>query len=251
MKKFFMIVLIFTFVFGMVVAAEAAGYNSDGTIQAQTSGASQGIPHGGFTSGTNKCKSCHAVHAATGTYKLLRSNDLATACDYCHVGGSAITTKKVYVASTYQGEHNIGANIATPDRGTGTLVNANELDCKDCHSGAPHGTNSNADMLVAGTLDAVCTSCHEANAAGSDSHVLDGSPDNTRAWSASDNCRDCHSGTSTDSDIFPHRTNGLNFLRNTYTNGASTTTNLDSVCGDCHTQNGSFTAYTTGVGKTF
>jgi hypothetical protein len=35
-------------------------------------------PHGGYDTSTNKCKVCHAVHRAEGTYYLLRANSIKT-----------------------------------------------------------------------------------------------------------------------------------------------------------------------------
>ena len=53
-------------------------------------------PHGGYDTATNKCKVCHAVHRAEGAYYLLRADSQDDACDYCHIGGSAHSSKVVY-----------------------------------------------------------------------------------------------------------------------------------------------------------
>lgn len=76
-------------------------------------------PHGGYDTASNKCKVCHAVHRAEGAYFLLRADSQDDACDYCHVGGSAHSTKVVYTAnpagtSTTNG-HTMGASSAIPD----------------------------------------------------------------------------------------------------------------------------------------
>lgn len=82
--------------------AFAEGYNSDSIISGTTNGG-QGQyvrtvteagqiqafsgPHGGYTTTTNKCQDCHSTHYAYGSYKLLRADEAAAACDYCHGGG--------------------------------------------------------------------------------------------------------------------------------------------------------------------
>ncbi|RJQ54469.1 MAG: hypothetical protein C4521_06460 [Actinobacteria bacterium] len=69
------------------------------------------------------------------------------------------------------------------------------------------------------------------------------------AWSASDDCRDCHSGGNyTAGNSFPHFTAGAQFLDDGYT---TADTQMDRVCLNCHVEGGDGAAYTTGVGKTF
>ena len=53
-------------------------------------------PHGGYDTSTNKCKACHAVHRAEGTYYLLRADSQDDACTYCHIGGAAKSNAVVY-----------------------------------------------------------------------------------------------------------------------------------------------------------
>jgi hypothetical protein len=79
-------------------------------------------PHGGYDTSTNKCKVCHAVHRAEGTYYLLRANSQDDACDYCHIGGSAHSNKVVYTGNdagkyTPNG-HTMGASSRIPDSTT-------------------------------------------------------------------------------------------------------------------------------------
>ncbi|MCL6472687.1 MAG: hypothetical protein K6T91_07750 [Firmicutes bacterium] len=87
----------------------------DGTPgQTDTSG-----PHGGYDTTTNKCKVCHAVHRAEGSYYLLRADSQDDACDYCHIGGSAHSNNTVYDLNpngkqTTNG-HTIGASSTIPD----------------------------------------------------------------------------------------------------------------------------------------
>ncbi len=73
-------------------------------------------PHGGYDTSTNKCKVCHAVHRAEGAYYLLRADSQDDACDYCHIGGSAHSSKVVYDNGKYtMNGHTIGASTAIPD----------------------------------------------------------------------------------------------------------------------------------------
>ncbi len=67
------------------------------TLPRRRHGGPAGInPHGGYDTTTNKCKVCHAVHRAEGAYYLLRADSQDDACSYCHIGGSAHSTKVVY-----------------------------------------------------------------------------------------------------------------------------------------------------------
>jgi len=76
-------------------------------------------PHGGYDTASNKCKVCHAVHRAEGAYFLLRADSQDDACDYCHIGGSAHSSKVVYTdnpagTATTNG-HTIGGQNQPPD----------------------------------------------------------------------------------------------------------------------------------------
>ncbi|HSK47481.1 MAG TPA: hypothetical protein VLA05_05685, partial [Coriobacteriia bacterium] len=76
-------------------------------------------PHGGYDTATNKCKVCHAVHRAEGAYYLLRADSQDDACDYCHIGGSAHSSKVVYdlnsAGKATTNGHTIGASTYIPD----------------------------------------------------------------------------------------------------------------------------------------
>ena len=76
-------------------------------------------PHGGYDTTTNKCKVCHAVHRAEGAYYLLRADSQDDACDYCHIGGSAHSSKVVYdlnsAGKATPNGHTIGASTYIPD----------------------------------------------------------------------------------------------------------------------------------------
>jgi len=94
-------------------------------------------PHGGYTTTSNYCKDCHAVHLATGSYRLTRADSASQACDFCH-GETGVTTKKVVMNSNGH-----GLNQAQIDAGTVTAPDdtkpafstaSNTWGCDDCHS---------------------------------------------------------------------------------------------------------------------
>ncbi|MBA4371194.1 MAG: hypothetical protein C0418_06435, partial [Coriobacteriaceae bacterium] len=76
-----------------------------------------GVPHGGYSTATDKCAVCHAVHRAESAFELTRGEWRGDACSYCHVG-SAHSSKVVYDGNpegmvTAVG-HTIGASPAIP-----------------------------------------------------------------------------------------------------------------------------------------
>lgn len=84
----------------MAGIALAAGYD------APVGGTS---PHAGWTTTSDQCKYCHAVHKATGNRFLLRSsNSRYNDCAYCHLDGSGGAGFDVYTNSLFNG-HTSGA----------------------------------------------------------------------------------------------------------------------------------------------
>jgi len=54
-------------------------------------------PHGNFSSNSNKCRVCHALHKANGdSYRLLFDNSRQTSCDRCHDPVTGLSGKKPY-----------------------------------------------------------------------------------------------------------------------------------------------------------
>lgn len=99
-------------------ADDGASYSIGGGAVNQADFVGKG-PHGGYDTSTNKCKVCHAVHRAEGTYYLLRANSSDDACTYCHIGGSAHSDRVVYTGNaagidTPNG-HTMGASSRIPD----------------------------------------------------------------------------------------------------------------------------------------
>ncbi|MDP1809541.1 MAG: hypothetical protein Q8L35_08410 [Actinomycetota bacterium] len=79
-------------------------------------------PHGSYTTTSNKCKICHAVHRAEGAFKLMRADAAEDACSYCHIGDHRHTYKQAYSASSGDihpsNGHTIGAGKDIPDSST-------------------------------------------------------------------------------------------------------------------------------------
>ena len=61
-------------------------------------------PHGNFSAGTNRCRTCHALHKANkNSFRLLFNSDRKTECDRCHDPVTGLSGKKPYrLFSTYQ-----------------------------------------------------------------------------------------------------------------------------------------------------
>lgn len=160
MKRFVIfMVMVMVLVGAMAGSAFATRYDSG---YAPFTGVS---PHGGYSTATNKCAVCHAVHnpgnisaltagqksdevardgALNGSEALLRA-DIANACTYCHItGGFAIKT--VYNESI--------ALYTAPNTNAHTTNGAPMSDvgvrCTDCHQ--VHGAL--ASMVTSGTSGA-------------------------------------------------------------------------------------------------
>jgi len=114
-----------------------AKYEGSYAIFDDTSTAMYNNPHGGYDTGTNQCKVCHAVHRANGAYYLLRADSQDDACSYCHIGGSAHSDKVVYDANpdgiyTTNG-HTIGAQTQIPDSSESQEATAVTLSTTDAN----------------------------------------------------------------------------------------------------------------------
>ena len=126
--------LLLWLVFGMfftivhVHSAVAGGYTGDSTITAG------GVPHSGFVTGSNKCKSCHGVHEASGTFRLLRSDEASTACEYCHGQAGIVSSKRVWLDEAGHGTTQTAGFLQAPDDTTITTFPLFRWGCMRCHS---------------------------------------------------------------------------------------------------------------------
>lgn len=230
-----------------------------------TSGVS---PHGGYLTTTNKCKYCHAVHLAEGTYKLTRANTVFEACDYCHGDGSGAGT---IIVTNYEG-HTMGKGFVFIGQAPGATDDnryvsslENPFTCLTCHS--VHASSSRivtlkdqtknyllvnkpnpyggTTLTVDNTLSEWCASCHPVMFGSNEtsktldgvyyfSHASSATAVSTAVIEANDganygpSCGQCHS-----SSLFPHGQGGTgrDMLKDSF-DGIS----LDNVCNDCHTE---------------
>lgn len=167
------------FVVSVVPATYASAYNqgskittdlgwgnlsTDARLQYQGAYANSSVrgPHGGYDTTTNKCKDCHSVHYAFGSYMLLRANSRQAACDFCHGGGGGSTVNIMMDNSYSTGPaamalaggpaadatttmglgtgHTLGYKGNAPDDIRPAFSDPNGFACFDCHT--PHGNSA-------------------------------------------------------------------------------------------------------------
>lgn len=159
-------------------------------------GANITSPHGGYSTSSNLCKTCHAVHdAGITSYRLLKSgstdfevgddrtagelrgeegsrdsvegagNRRETECMYCHDASAGLTNKKPYeltvLGHEVRGEHTLGAT-SVPD--------------SDINGGtAPNGKLYDRNPVTAGGIGAEldCYQCHSVHGADTIGHDAD------------------------------------------------------------------------------
>lgn len=224
-------------------------------------------PHGGYTTTTNKCKYCHAVHRSSGTYVLTRADTRWEVCDYCHGDGAGAGT---LIVSNFEGHTTridmqfYGRSPSEEDTETFIATKTNPFTCLSCHSvhGATERTVKLADqskdflllnnpdgfgttLTTENTLSEWCADCHSANLGSNEtSRVVNGKVVFSHASSSTSvttflispddgknygpSCRQCHA-----SSLFPHAQGGTgrDLLKDSF-DGIS----LDDVCNDCHSE---------------
>jgi len=220
------------------------------------------------SSRSEACVYCHI----TSTFSIIKpygstetnyTTDYAYNHDNDHAGntsaslyGGCVSCHSVHGANTFGSASKILKN--DPGKALGTV--SSEIDfCRDCHNKS--GDNTAAGGCMTGT-------CHDQDettegnlspeyyltSRNGTTHImtttLTGNYGTTVAWIASNTCRSCHKeGSSSSGDSFPHYTpSAVQFLDDSYT---TEDTNLDLVCMNCHTDTGSGSSYTSGVGTTF
>jgi len=131
---------------------------SEFDTEAGSTVASRKGPHGGYTSGTQKCGTCHVAHDAPGNVALLPETTIDATCYTCHDGtggGGVYNVIQLRTGVAPASRHRIGAlslnansKVSVPggDATTGgsletTFTGENgSLTCTDCHS--PHNSNT-------------------------------------------------------------------------------------------------------------
>ncbi|MDA3936714.1 MAG: cytochrome c3 family protein [Actinomycetota bacterium] len=108
-------------------------------------------PHGGYTTGTNKCQTCHSLHDAPADgSSLLPGETIKNTCESCHDGTAGTAVYGVIMARTGlepASAHRIEVTSTIPggDAGGGSLTGSfmgpdGTLTCSDCH--ASHGAHT-------------------------------------------------------------------------------------------------------------
>lgn len=194
MKKLLIVSLLTAFIAATTTTAFASGYNSP-LWSTQATSPDPKMPHGGYADTTNKCKDCHAVHLATGSYKLLRAGatDGQTACSFCHGLGGVVGSKNgIWLNTSGHGlsiAQQSGTLYAPDDTDPGFSIAWNQWGCASCHSVHNNNTvlavseralttanttnillkrqpdlnNSGIPAGVTVTLSVWCKECHGAN----------------------------------------------------------------------------------------
>lgn len=148
-----------------LMAAPAFAYDETGQNQpcivCHSDTADRKGPHGGYTTGTQKCQSCHAVHnAAAGSVQLLVGPTVRATCETCHDGtggqgvygvlearglipegtrppsSHAIEVTNLVPGGSIDGSGSFGL-FSGIDTAQGTML---VLTCTDCHS--PHDNDT-------------------------------------------------------------------------------------------------------------
>lgn len=179
-------------------------------------------PHGSFSSTSNRCRVCHAVHmAGTASWRLLRDGtavsgedrgmDRASECNYCH-GMTGATRKRPWRPKTYviKGEHTLGSNDIPDDNDT-----------------------NGAASDFAGTATLSCGSCHTVHGAGSLAETTANSGDpatETEQWKTRILRADPNGDGSTLAEGYNGRSTASEMAANKYAT-------LSNFCGDCHNKN--------------
>ena len=157
LKRTLFVALVVVAIVAFAVPAFASGYN-DPLQYTRATGYFAG-PHGGYTTTTNKCADCHAVHYAAGSFMLMRANSREAACDYCHGGGGGSTINiqmdNDYRTGSYDMAQSSAITTTTMGYGTGHTLgyqgeapadinpaysSAAGFACFDCHT--PHGNSA-------------------------------------------------------------------------------------------------------------
>ncbi|MCL4499311.1 MAG: hypothetical protein M1335_03585, partial [Chloroflexi bacterium] len=138
-------------------------------------------PHGNFSTASNNCKVCHAVHRANGAYKLLRVDNPSDACDYCHIGDHKHSARGAYTdaGTIYPSNgHTIGAGPDIPDssawqwvapttltavNGTTQVINVRKYD--SAKNKIFKLVYDGSNLIRTGPVNLTCMSCHQVHRA--------------------------------------------------------------------------------------
>ena len=264
------VVLVLALAFVMLLALTSGAYAVRGDSTYLTTA---GSPHGAYTTSTQKCGVCHAVHHASNTGEVLLEGTVANACVYCHItsntGRIAIYDGVLgnYSGTDYSNAHNAGIGDPATCVGchqvhaaTSVMSGVSYLDSKILKANGgtyPDAGDDDADITQ------FCDTCHsyyetDYDTGSQTTHIMgaaNASYGNAQAtysgrvaWNASTYCFSCHvSGDRDQADgsvqtitsSWPHYTGGDRFLGAAANSGATvdsaTAASADGVCLRCHT----------------
>ncbi len=154
MRKTFIIALAFVFVLALAATAYASttsGYEQWGATGANVT---TPTPHKGYTTATNKCAVCHAVHKATDTGEVLLRSSVDNACTYCHIT-NATGNIQIY-----------GADAEAYDLESAYAHNPGGGACARCHSvhGADTLGGANNDKILKNWVEDGSAHAYSTNA---------------------------------------------------------------------------------------
>jgi predicted CXXCH cytochrome family protein len=197
----------------------ALAYNESGTVDpaktqctdchdssSPTSTTTYG-PHGGYTTTSNKCSTCHSTHTAGGGKYLLPKATIKATCETCHdgTGGEGVYGVLRSRGVTPTAEHRIDVSNAVPggdpvtggSRVTTFSGESGYLSCDDCHS--PHGALEASRTVKPFAGDRIRVASSEATIVSN--RLLRTLPTGATTPTAdygSDWCLGCHQGRSTE-----------------------------------------------------
>lgn len=127
-------------------------------------------PHKGYAYNTTKCLVCHAVHKAPAAGEVLLGTTVASACNFCHVDATGISSKLVYggdgvVGADNDNGHQISCTLCHAVHGANTVNQAAlsssilKADIATAQNTAVADWNMNTGSEL-GALSAYCTQCH-------------------------------------------------------------------------------------------
>lgn len=166
MKHRFLTAIVLLMALSAVCAAPALAYDEtqppsgkscvechgmeEGQISTTTVVGTRKGPHGGYSTGTQKCATCHTIHNATlGSVILLPAATIKDTCNSCHdgTGGQGVYGVIEARGMTVQSAHRIEATNLIPggaadgsSRTATFSADGGFLTCSDCHSPHDAGT---------------------------------------------------------------------------------------------------------------
>lgn len=136
-------------------------------------------PHGGYSTTSNKCKTCHAVHRANGAFALMRVDNPDDACNYCHIGSHRHATSEAYFGGSngiYSSNgHTIGSSKSIPDSSVWQWTETVALTSADGSANVPIRRYMSAKNKImryivhgnrwirVGPYNLRCASCHQVH----------------------------------------------------------------------------------------